>query len=107
MRPGWAQVEMCGRRGRHWLHGLDGLHLVLHGIRGSLRLGVLCLAGGGGGTFLHENFEMRNGWGFCAHACGGHTHMGVVVVGEGESCRWASWVLHAFLVGAHAHRVCI
>ena len=48
MRPGWAHVEMCGRRGRHWLHGLDGLHLVLHGIRGSLRLGVLCLAEGGG-----------------------------------------------------------
>ena len=46
MRPGWAHVEMCGRRGRHWLHGLDGLHLVLHGIRGSLRLGVLCLAWG-------------------------------------------------------------
>ena len=42
---------------------------------------------------------MRNGWGSCAHACvvgasyahgcASYAH-GMVVVGEGESCRWAS-----------------
>ena len=44
----WASwTSLASSYGGLELHGLDGLHLVLHGIRGSLRLGVLCLAEGG------------------------------------------------------------
>ena len=32
--------------------------------------------------------------GFHMHMGGLHAHMGVVVVGEGERCRWASLVLY-------------